>query len=158
MGRPVEGLSRCGCLVPCRRCIRRAGGDDAGACFPAPRLRAGRLAVAGSAQVAVRAVRYGCAAGARPAGPARRLHRDGGIHRRDRDRDRYDAEAFFTTTSYSLTGGYAWPPDDSKLLVSSAETGILTAYAHAPAHRPRGPLTTSTNHQPLAPSSLPNTA
>src|SRR3546814_12167952 len=60
--------------------------DDAGACVPARRLRAGRFAVAGSAQVAVRAVRYGCAAGARPAGPARRLHRDGGIHRRDRDR------------------------------------------------------------------------
>src|SRR3546814_10982242 len=57
-----------------------------GACVPARRLRAGRLAVAGSAQVAVRAVRYGCAAGARPAGPARRLHRDGGIHRRDRHR------------------------------------------------------------------------
>src|SRR3546814_12899062 len=33
--------------------------------------------------------------------------------------DRYDAEAFFTTTSYSLSGGYAWSPDDSKLLVSS---------------------------------------
>src|SRR3546814_4686720 len=38
--------------------------------------------------------------------------------------DRYDAEAFFTTTSYSLPGGYAWSPDDSKLLVSSDETGI----------------------------------
>src|SRR3546814_6782843 len=43
--------------------------------------------------------------------------------------DRYDAEAFFTTTSYSLPGGYAWSPDDSKLLVSSDETGIFNAYA-----------------------------
>src|SRR3546814_6453984 len=45
--------------------------------------------------------------------------------------DRYDAEAFFTTTSYSLPGGYAWSPDDSKLLVSSDETGIFNAYALA---------------------------
>ena len=28
---------------------------------------------------------------------------------------RYDAEAFFTTTSYSLAGGYAWSSDDTRL-------------------------------------------
>jgi len=28
---------------------------------------------------------------------------------------RYDAEAFFTTTSYSLAGGHAWSPDDAAL-------------------------------------------
>src|SRR3546814_17306090 len=55
--------------------------------------------------------------------------------------DRYAAEAFFTTTSYSLPGGYAWSPDDSQLLVSSDVTGIFHAYAPPPGLRLAKPRT-----------------
>ena len=41
----------------------------------------------------------------------------------------YDARAFFTTTSYALSGGLAWSSDDRELLVTSDETGIFNAYA-----------------------------
>src|SRR3546814_16428224 len=56
--------------------------------------------------------------------------------------DRYDAEAFFTTTSYPLPGGYAWSPDDSKPLVRSDETGLFNAYALAAGDGAGEPLTT----------------
>src|SRR3546814_10835869 len=72
--------------------------------------------------------------------------------------DRYDAEAFFTTTSYSLPGGYAWSPDDSKLLVSSDETGIFNAYALAAGDGAAEPLTTSTTDSKFAISWFPNDA
>src|SRR3546814_456717 len=72
--------------------------------------------------------------------------------------DRYDAEAFFTTTSYSLPGGYAWSPDDSKLLVSSDETGIFNAYALAAGDGAAEPLTTSTTDSTFAVSWFPNDA
>src|SRR3546814_210558 len=72
--------------------------------------------------------------------------------------DRYDAEAFFTTTSYSLPGGYAWSPDDSKLLVSSDETGIFNAYALAAGDSAAEPLTTSTTDSTFAVSWFPNDA
>ena len=42
---------------------------------------------------------------------------------------RYDAKAFFTTTSFGLASGYAWSPDNKELLVHSDETGIFNAYA-----------------------------
>src|SRR3546814_11959535 len=46
--------------------------------------------------------------------------------------DRYDAEAFVTTTSYSRPGGDAWSPADRKLLVRSDGTRIFNASAPAP--------------------------
>src|SRR5688500_9110930 len=36
---------------------------------------------------------------------------------------RYDAKAFFATTTYTLPPGYAWSHDHKQLLVSSDETG-----------------------------------
>ena len=39
---------------------------------------------------------------------------------------RYDAEAFFTTTSYSLAGGHAWSSDDSRLLASLTRAASST--------------------------------
>lgn len=56
---------------------------------------------------------------------------------------RYDAEAFFTTTSYGLAGGYAWSPDDKELLVHADETGIFNAYAVAAQGGAKQPLTSS---------------
>lgn len=41
----------------------------------------------------------------------------------------YAARAFFATTSYGLASGFAWSPDDRKLLIGSDETGIFNAYA-----------------------------
>ncbi|HET6629572.1 MAG TPA: S9 family peptidase [Woeseiaceae bacterium] len=69
---------------------------------------------------------------------------------------RYDAEAFFATTSYYLAGGYAWSPDDSALLVSSDETGIFNAYAIAAADGARKPLTASTTDSTFAVSWFPD--
>lgn len=71
---------------------------------------------------------------------------------------RYDAQAFFATTSYSLAGGYAWSPDDSSLLVSSDETGIFNAYALAASDGTAKPLTTSTTDSTFAVSWFPNDA
>ncbi len=68
---------------------------------------------------------------------------------------RYDAEAFFATTSYFLAGGYAWSPDDSALLVSSDETGIFNAYALAAGDGAVEPLTTSTTDSTFAVSWFP---
>ncbi len=56
---------------------------------------------------------------------------------------KYDAEAFFTTTSYGLAGGYAWSPDDKDLLVHADETGIFNAYAVAAQEGSKEPLTKS---------------
>lgn len=42
---------------------------------------------------------------------------------------RYDAKAFFATTSYSLAPGYAWSSDDTRVLINSDETGIFNVYA-----------------------------
>lgn len=68
----------------------------------------------------------------------------------------YGADAFFTTTSYGLAGGYAWSPDDSALLVSSDETGIFNVYALASADGAKTPLTTSTSDSTYAVSWFPN--
>lgn len=72
--------------------------------------------------------------------------------------DRYDAEAFFATTSYYLAGGYAWSPDDSALLVSSDETGIFNAYALAASDGAARPMTTSTTDSTFAVSWFPDDA
>jgi dipeptidyl aminopeptidase/acylaminoacyl peptidase len=71
---------------------------------------------------------------------------------------RYDAEAFFATTSYFLAGGHAWSPDDSALLLSSDESGIFNAYALAAADGTAKPLTTSTTDSTFAVSWFPNDA
>jgi len=44
---------------------------------------------------------------------------------------KYSAEAFFETTSYGLagSGGFAFSPDGSKLLITSDETGVFNAFA-----------------------------
>lgn len=72
--------------------------------------------------------------------------------------DRYDAKAFFTTTTYILAAGYAWSPDDGRLLVSSDETGIFNAYALAAGDGAAEPLTTSTTDSTFAVSWFPDDA
>ena len=68
----------------------------------------------------------------------------------------YDAEAFFATTSYSLASGYAWSPDDSKLLASSDESGIFNAISLAAADGAKEPLTRSTTDSVFAVSWFPD--
>jgi dipeptidyl aminopeptidase/acylaminoacyl peptidase len=69
---------------------------------------------------------------------------------------KYDAEAFFATTSYSLAGGYAWSPDDTKLLASSDESGIFNAISLASADGAKQPLTMSTTDSVFAVSWFPD--
>jgi dipeptidyl aminopeptidase/acylaminoacyl peptidase len=40
----------------------------------------------------------------------------------------YDAKTFYTTTAFGLAFGYAWSPDDSKLLIYSDASGVFNAY------------------------------
>src|SRR5690606_4057308 len=68
----------------------------------------------------------------------------------------YDARAFFTTTSYALSSGYAWKADDSALLVSADSTGIFNAYALPAAGGGAEPLTTSTTDSTFAVSWFPD--
>ncbi|HEX7011839.1 MAG TPA: S9 family peptidase [Steroidobacteraceae bacterium] len=69
---------------------------------------------------------------------------------------KYDAEAFFTTTSYSLAPGYAWSPDDRRLLINSDETGIFNVYALEAGGASKEPLTTSTTDSTFAVSWFPH--
>ena len=71
---------------------------------------------------------------------------------------RYDAEAFFTTTSYFLAGGHAWSPDDAALLISSDETGIFNVYALSVEDGSLTPLTNSTTDSTYAVSWFPEDA
>ncbi len=71
---------------------------------------------------------------------------------------RYDAEAFFTTTSYALASGYAWSPDDRELLVSSDESGIFNVYSVSAADGVQEPLTASTTDSTFAVSWFPDDA
>lgn len=71
---------------------------------------------------------------------------------------RYDAEEFFTTTSYSLPGGYAWSPEDQELLVTSDQSGIFNAYSMVPADGTQRPLTASTTDSIYAVSWFPDDA
>lgn len=68
---------------------------------------------------------------------------------------KYDAEAFFTTTSYGLAGGYAWSHDDQDLLVHADETGIFNAYAITAKGGEKQPLTSS-SESTFAVSWFPN--
>ena len=69
----------------------------------------------------------------------------------------YSAEAFFETTSYSLASGdgYAFSADDTRLLVTSDETGIFNAYALDPASGERTRLTNSESDAVFALSWFP---
>src|SRR3546814_7126165 len=58
----------------------------------------------------------------------------------------------------TLFRSYAWSPDDSKLLVSSDETGIFNAYALAAGDGAAEPLTASTTDSTFAVSWFPNDA
>jgi dipeptidyl aminopeptidase/acylaminoacyl peptidase len=69
---------------------------------------------------------------------------------------RYDARAFFTTTSYGLAPGYAWSPDGSSLLVQADSTGIFNAYALATSDGAMRPLTESTTDSTFAVSWFPD--
>ena len=71
---------------------------------------------------------------------------------------RYDAKAFFTTTSFGLASGYAWSPDDKELLVHSDETGIFNAYALAAGGGEKRALTSSTADSTFAVSFFPEDA
>jgi dipeptidyl aminopeptidase/acylaminoacyl peptidase len=68
---------------------------------------------------------------------------------------RYDAETFFTTTSYSLSGRYTWSPDDTDVLISSDESGIYNVYALTAADGSREALTSSTTDSTFAVSWFP---
>jgi dipeptidyl aminopeptidase/acylaminoacyl peptidase len=69
---------------------------------------------------------------------------------------RYDARAFFTTTSFGLAPGYAWSADDASLLVQSDSTGIFNAYALAVTGGEPRPLTTSTTDSVFVVSWFPD--
>jgi len=69
---------------------------------------------------------------------------------------RYDARAFFTTTTFGLAGSHAWSPDDRQLLVQSDETGIFNVYALDLASGQRQALTTSAKDSTYAVSWFPD--
>jgi dipeptidyl aminopeptidase/acylaminoacyl peptidase len=71
---------------------------------------------------------------------------------------RYDAKAFFTTTSFGLASGYAWSPDNKELLVHSDETGIFNAYALPASGETKRALTSSTGDSTFAVSWFPEDA
>jgi dipeptidyl aminopeptidase/acylaminoacyl peptidase len=68
---------------------------------------------------------------------------------------RYDARAFFTTTSYGLSSAFAWSADDSTLLTHADGTGIFNAYALPVDGSATRPLTTSTTDSTFAVSWFP---
>jgi dipeptidyl aminopeptidase/acylaminoacyl peptidase len=70
--------------------------------------------------------------------------------------ERYDAEAFFATTTYSLPMGYAWSADGQRLLVSSDESGIFNAWSLVAADGTKQPLTTSSTDSFFAVSWFPD--
>jgi dipeptidyl aminopeptidase/acylaminoacyl peptidase len=70
---------------------------------------------------------------------------------------KYSAEAFFGTTSYGMarSGGYAFSPDGSKLLITSDETGVFNAWALSLGDGPAQQLTESTDNAMFAVSWFP---
>lgn len=68
---------------------------------------------------------------------------------------RYDAEAFYATTSYWLAGRHTWSADSTELLLTSDETGIYNAYALNVADGTKRPLTSSTTDSTFAVSWFP---
>jgi len=70
----------------------------------------------------------------------------------------YDAATFHQTTSFGLasSAGFAWSADDSRILISSDETGVFNAYAVDPASGEREALTASETNATYALSWFPN--
>ncbi len=71
---------------------------------------------------------------------------------------KYPASTFFTTTSYSMAGGFAWSPDDQHLLISADETGIYNAYSLSATGSDKKALTASTKDSTFAVSWFPRDA
>jgi dipeptidyl aminopeptidase/acylaminoacyl peptidase len=69
----------------------------------------------------------------------------------------YDAATFHQTTSFGLasSAGFAWSADDSRVLISSDETGVFNAYAVDPATGNREALTASETNATFAVSWFP---
>ncbi|WP_304075589.1 S9 family peptidase [Maricaulis maris] len=70
---------------------------------------------------------------------------------------RHDAATFHQTTSFSLasSAGFAWSADDSRILISSDETGVFNAYAVDPSTGDREALTSSETDATFALSWFP---
>ncbi|WP_291842974.1 S9 family peptidase [Maricaulis sp.] len=70
---------------------------------------------------------------------------------------RHDAATFHQTTSFSLasSAGFAWSADDSRILISSDETGVFNAYAVDPDTGEREALTESDTNATYALSWFP---
>jgi dipeptidyl aminopeptidase/acylaminoacyl peptidase len=70
----------------------------------------------------------------------------------------YDAATFHQTTSFGLasSAGFAWSADDSRVLISSDETGVFNAYAVDPATGDREALTASDTNATFAVSWFPD--
>jgi dipeptidyl aminopeptidase/acylaminoacyl peptidase len=70
----------------------------------------------------------------------------------------HDAATFHQTTSFGLasSAGFAWSADDSRILISSDETGVFNAYAVDPASGEREALTASETNATYALSWFPN--
>ncbi len=70
----------------------------------------------------------------------------------------YDAATFHETTSFSMaaSSGLAWSADDSRILISSDETGVFNAYAVDPASGDREALTASETDATFAISWFPS--
>lgn len=69
---------------------------------------------------------------------------------------RYDARAFYTTTSYGMASALAWSPDDTRLLVHGDATGIFNAHALPASGEAARPLTASTTDSTYAVSWFPD--
>lgn len=71
---------------------------------------------------------------------------------------RYDAEAFYATTSFSLgsASGHVFSADEGHLLISSDETGVFNAYALDPETGERTALTASDSNAIFAVSWFPS--
>ncbi|WP_203295126.1 alpha/beta hydrolase family protein [Maricaulis parjimensis] len=71
---------------------------------------------------------------------------------------RYDAATFHETTSFSMasSSGFAWSADDSRILISSDETGVFNAYAVDPSSGDREALTASETNATYALSWFPD--
>lgn len=70
----------------------------------------------------------------------------------------HDAATFHLTTSFSMaaSAGFAFSPDDSRILISSDESGVFNAYAVDPETGERTALTESETNATYALSYFPN--
>lgn len=73
---------------------------------------------------------------------------------------RHDAATFHMTTSFGMasSAGFAFSPEDSRILISSDETGVFNAYAVDPETGERTALTESETNATFAVSYFPNDA